>query len=64
MSKGIDLLIISPNEAEPLTPVVEEIFNKGIPVLNLVVSALKQKWNNDTNLKYHDINSITKIWIK
>lgn len=33
VSKGIDLLIISPNEAEPLTPVVEEIFNKGIPVI-------------------------------
>lgn len=29
----IDLLIISPNEAEPLTPVVEEVFNKGIPVI-------------------------------
>lgn len=32
-SKGIDLLIISPNEAEPLTPVVEETFQKGIPVV-------------------------------
>lgn len=30
---GIDLLIISPNEAEPLTPIVEETFNKGIPVI-------------------------------
>lgn len=33
MQKNIDLLIISPNEAEPLTPVVEEAFNKGIPVI-------------------------------
>ena len=30
---NIDLLIISPNEARPLTPVVEEAYNKGIPVI-------------------------------
>ncbi|MBD0277415.1 MAG: substrate-binding domain-containing protein [Flavisolibacter sp.] len=33
LQEDIDLLIISPNEAEPLTPVVEEAFNKGIPVI-------------------------------
>lgn len=33
LKKNIDLLIISPNEAEPLTPVVEETFHKGIPVI-------------------------------
>jgi signal transduction histidine kinase/DNA-binding response OmpR family regulator len=32
---GVDLLIVSPNEAEPLTPLVEEIFNRGIPVIIL-----------------------------
>ena len=29
----IDLLIISPNEALPLTSIVEEVYNKGIPVI-------------------------------
>lgn len=29
----IDILIISPNEAQPLTSVVEEAYNKGIPVI-------------------------------
>jgi signal transduction histidine kinase/AraC-like DNA-binding protein/CheY-like chemotaxis protein/ABC-type xylose transport system substrate-binding protein len=33
LEQGIDLLIISPNEAQPLTPVVEQVFNKGIPVV-------------------------------
>ncbi|MEI6949978.1 substrate-binding domain-containing protein [Paraflavisolibacter sp. H34] len=28
-----DVLIISPNEADPLTPVVEEAYKKGIPVI-------------------------------
>lgn len=29
----IDLLIVSPNESEPLTPIVEKVFKKGIPVI-------------------------------
>lgn len=33
LTDGIDLLIISPNEAQPLTPIVEEAYNKGIPVI-------------------------------
>ncbi len=34
-SRGIDLLIISPREAEPLTPVVERVYNAGVPVITL-----------------------------
>lgn len=30
---GINLLIVSPNEAQQLTPTVEEVFDKGIPVI-------------------------------
>jgi ABC-type sugar transport system substrate-binding protein len=33
LNEGIDLLIISPNEARPLTPIVEEAYHKGIPVI-------------------------------
>jgi ABC-type sugar transport system substrate-binding protein len=33
MDDGIDLLIISPNEARPLTRIVEQAYNKGIPVI-------------------------------
>lgn len=33
INKGIDMLIISPNEAQPLTSIVEEAYNKGIPVI-------------------------------
>lgn len=35
LRQEIDLLIISPNEAEPLTPVVEKTYNQGIPVIVL-----------------------------
>ena len=33
LDHGIDLLIISPNEAQPLTNIVEQAYNKGIPVV-------------------------------
>ncbi len=33
IESGIDLLIVSPNEAEPITPAVEKAFQSGIPVI-------------------------------
>ena len=30
---GIDILIVSPNESEPLTAIVSEVYRKGIPVI-------------------------------
>jgi signal transduction histidine kinase/DNA-binding response OmpR family regulator len=33
VSEGIDLLIVSPYEAEPTTPAVEEAYKRGIPVV-------------------------------
>jgi signal transduction histidine kinase/CheY-like chemotaxis protein/AraC-like DNA-binding protein len=33
LEQGIDLLIVSPNEARPLTPIVESAYNSGIPVI-------------------------------
>ncbi|UOQ76577.1 substrate-binding domain-containing protein [Hymenobacter sp. 5516J-16] len=35
LQEGIDLLIVSANETEPITPIVEEVYNRGIPVVIL-----------------------------
>jgi len=35
LRQKIDLLIISPNEAKPLTPIVKRVFDQGIPVVIL-----------------------------
>jgi ribose transport system substrate-binding protein len=35
VSAGVDLIIISPKEAQPLTPVVAQAYQKGIPVIVL-----------------------------
>ena len=42
LTQGIDLLIISPNEAAPLTDVVAKVYEKGIPVI-----VLDRKVNGD-----------------
>lgn len=42
--QGIDMLIISPNEAAPLTPVIEEVYDKGIPVIILDRATLSDKY--------------------
>lgn len=33
IENGIDLLLVAPNEAEPLTPIIEEVYQSGIPVV-------------------------------
>lgn len=33
LQSGIQLLIVSPNESDPLTPVIEKAYKKGIPVV-------------------------------
>lgn len=33
IKQGIDLLIVAPNESDPLTDVVEMVYNQGIPVI-------------------------------
>lgn len=35
VNEGIDLLIVSPSESDPLKPVIESVFAKGIPVILL-----------------------------
>ena len=33
INEGVDLLVVAPNEAQSITPVVEEAYGKGIPVI-------------------------------
>ena len=43
IDKKVDLLIVAPNEAAPITPVVEEAFDKGIPVIMVDRKILSDK---------------------
>lgn len=42
--KEVDVLIISPNEAQPLTAIVEEAYDRGIPVIVLDRKILSDKY--------------------
>ena len=33
INEGVDLIVVAPNEAEAITPIVEKAYNKGIPVV-------------------------------
>lgn len=44
LAKGIDLLIVCPNEAEALTPVVGEAYDSGIPVVVVDRAILNDKY--------------------
>lgn len=44
MGKKVDLLIVAPNEAAPITPVVEEAFHQGIPIIIVDRKILSDKY--------------------
>lgn len=44
IDKGVDLLIISANEAAPMTPIVEEAYQKGIPIVLVDRKILSDKY--------------------
>ena len=52
LNQNIDILLVSPNEAKPLTSVVEEAYNKGIPVV-----VIDRKTNSDLYTAFIGINN-------
>lgn len=44
ISERVDLLIVAPNEAEPITPVVEDAYDRGIPVIVVDRRILSDKY--------------------
>lgn len=52
LNDNIDILLVSPNEAKPLTSVVEEAYNRGIPVV-----VIDRKTNSDLYTAFIGINN-------
>jgi len=52
LNDNIDILLVSPNEAAPLTSVVEEAYNRGIPVV-----VIDRKTNSDLYTAFIGINN-------
>lgn len=58
LAKGIDLLIISPNEAQPLTPIVEAAYEKGIPVIVIDRKIASSKYTAYVGADNYEIGTI------
>ena len=52
LNQNIDILLVSPNEAKPLTSVVEEAYNRGIPVV-----VIDRKTSSDLYTSFIGINN-------
>lgn len=44
VDEKIDLLIVSPNEAEPLTPIIDKVYKEGLPVIVLDRSTISKNY--------------------
>lgn len=44
IKEGVDLLVVAPNEAAPITPVIEEAYDRGIPVIVFDRKILSDKY--------------------
>lgn len=63
MEKGVDLLIVSANEAAPMTPIVEEAFQKGIPVIMVDRKILSEKYTAYIGADNYEIGNAVGSYI-
>jgi len=63
VSAGVDLIIVSPKEAAPLTPVVARAYQKGIPVIVLDRCVLGDQYTCFIGADNHKIGKAAGQWI-
>ncbi len=63
VSAGVDLIIISPKEAQPLTPVVAQAYQKGIPVIVLDRRVLGNQYTCFIGADNKKIGKVAGKWI-
>ena len=57
INQKIDLLIVSPNEAAPITPIVEKAFDKGIRVIIVDRRTLSQNYTAYVGASNYEVGS-------
>lgn len=63
IKEGVDLLIVAPNEAAPITPVVEEAFSLGIPVIVVDRKILSDKYTAYVGADNYEIGKSVGYYI-
>lgn len=55
IEKGVDLLIVAPNQAAPITPIAEEAFDQQIPVIVVDRKILSEKYTASVSADNYEI---------
>ena len=63
-NQGVDLLIVSPKEAVPLTPPIVEAYRKGIPVIVLDRKIASEDYTSFIGADNRQIGHAAGLWIK
>jgi signal transduction histidine kinase/DNA-binding response OmpR family regulator len=63
VKSNVDLLIVTPNEAEPITPAVERAFNKGIPVIIVDRKTSSSLYSSYIGANNHDIGVLAGSYV-
>lgn len=63
ISEGVDLLIVSPNESEPLTSVIEEVYKSGIPVILIDRKTESEQYTAYIGADNHEIGETAAKYI-
>jgi len=62
LADKIDILLVSPNQAQPLTPVVEEAFNEGIPVIFIDRKTTSSQYNSFIGANNYEIGKLAGVY--
>jgi len=63
VTKGVDLLIVSPATAEALTPVVEKVMDKGIPVITVDRNISSDKYITFVEASSIEMGKLQAQWL-
>ncbi len=63
LAEGIDVLIVTPNEAEPLKEIIEEVYNKGIPIILVDRETTSDKYTTYVGANNYEIGKTAGHYI-
>ena len=64
INKGVDLIVVAPNEAAALTPIIERAYDKGIPVVIVDRKILSDKYTAFIGGNNHEIGKSVGNYIE
>lgn len=63
LQKPIDLLIVSPNESEPLAPIVDRVYRQGVPVIVVDRKTSTEHYNSYVGSNNYQVGKLASLVI-